>query len=73
MTVGELREALAQYPAESLVVVDGYESGYDDPKIHTTRLCDEQGDGEKAEWWRGRYDDPWSDEDNKIDAVVVGR
>ena len=34
MTIGELIALLSQYPADTRVVVDGYEGGLDDPHVY---------------------------------------
>lgn len=52
MTVRELRDRLANYHDEMLVVVDGYEGGFDFPSA--IRLADVRKT-EDAKWWDGRF------------------
>ena len=57
MTVSELIQLLAAYPADLRVVVNGYEDGYDDlsPKqISTVKIALNTGKHE----WEGRHGDP---------------
>lgn len=70
MNVGELRAALAEYPDDTLVVVQGYEFGYDDPSVGTTRVFDEAAEVNAGAWWRGRY---YDDPDGPLEAVAIRR
>ena len=57
MLVGELIEALRQFPAGLRVVVNGYENGYDDltpERISTAKIS--LNTGKHA--WEGRHGDP---------------
>jgi len=59
MKVKELIELLKQENLESIVVVDGYESGYDElKKIHHVNIIPNphKGDLEKDDnWWDGEF------------------
>jgi hypothetical protein len=52
MTVGELMQELAKYPAETRVVVNGYEDGYCDPLFEDNLPLWDTG---TKRWWEGRY------------------
>lgn len=54
MTVADLRRALDAYPPDQIVVVDGYEAGYDDPCLKVERVkLDACGESNYC----GRHDD----------------
>lgn len=56
MTVRELRALLAMYPDDLLVVVNGYESGYDDP-VTPLQLADvKQREGSWETAYAGMYE-----------------
>lgn len=56
MTVEELIELLAVYPADLRVVVDGYEDGYDN--VHPDKLSVISiRPNKEAHWWNGENDD----------------
>lgn len=62
MTLDELIEKLTQMRDEeggdTLVVVRGYESGYDRiDLIRTIDAYDSRARGDHERWWEGRYDD----------------
>lgn len=73
MTVGELIRHLSGFPKDMLVVVDGYEGGFDDPSPpRKVPVRDELG-REKSDphsHYDGRYE---LDPDGPIEAVVVPR
>lgn len=77
MTVQQLIELLATYPAELRVVVNGYEDGFDDvtpERISVTRI---ELDGGKHPW-EGRHfssSDQAGDADASrvVDALVLRR
>lgn len=71
MTVKELRDKLAAYQPDVLVVGRGYEEGYDDVGISVKSIVDTQGPGKKEAWWNGRYDDADYGEGVAFDAVVI--
>lgn len=73
MTVKDLIKRLSKEPPGRLVVVDGYEGGYDDVGVRVEPIFDAQG-LHKGEWWRGRYGDA-EDRDGQpvITAVVMKR
>ena len=58
MKVKELIAILSSYDPETDVVVDGYESGYDDPDVRESRVEWDANPktGERGEtWWSGRH------------------
>lgn len=68
MTLDELIEKLTQIRdkegGDTIVVVRGYESGYDRvDDVDTLDVYDRRAEGDVEDWWVGRYDD---------DLVVVG-
>jgi len=71
MTVREVIEALSALDPDMLVVGRGYEGGYDDVTVHVETIVDEQGPGEKASWWQGRYDDARYTDGQPFDAAVI--
>jgi hypothetical protein len=79
MTVKELIEKLSSHDPDMMVVVDGYEEGYDDPRVNTVEIIlDVNWDGEKKPThWSGRHEYAYEDEKSAgfkpVTAVVVGR
>lgn len=79
MTVRELIELLQKVPQDSMVVVPGYEGGYDNPKITTSTLIPDAnwGGDKKKTWYNGRHDEFYEmDSDaceNPVNCIVVGR
>lgn len=68
MTLEELIEKLKELRDEeggdTIVLVDGYEYGYDNiTRIETLDVYDRRAEGDVEDWWVGRYDD---------DLVLVG-
>lgn len=64
-TVGELISVLSRLPKETRVLVDGYESGFDDAEVavfQVRRLPD-------AKWWHGS----WTGSPGGEIAVVLRR
>lgn len=62
MTIDELIEKLTQLRDEeggdTIVVVRGYENGYDRvDRIRTIDTYDSRARGAREKWWEGRYDD----------------
>lgn len=72
MTIKQLITELQKHPENTLVLVDGYEDGYDNPKelkkIYVT--------GPKIMgkcWWNGKYSDDYNNsKDNKL-AIIIPR
>lgn len=58
MTVGQLIDYLSSYNPDLRVLVDGYESGYDDLSMFTRRVADQ---GYEEPTVLGKYDDEPSD------------
>ncbi len=54
MTIAELMAVLAQYPPELRVLVESYESGYDEVQRLDRRICVQQS---ARPWWEG----PWQE------------
>ena len=80
MTVAELIEELKTRPQDMMVVVLGYEGGYDNPEVQNngTLLLDENWDGqEKLSWYNGRHSDSYkgcSEEgESPTPCIVIGR
>jgi hypothetical protein len=77
MTVRELIDVLQMMPQDMMVVIPGYEGGFDNPKLSSDSLIlDDNWDGEKkSHWYNGRHA-PYYDghsEGQPIACVVVGR
>lgn len=54
MKVGDLIKLLQEYPSDLRVVVDGYETGYDDltpQQISAEKICLNTGEND----WKGKY------------------
>jgi len=78
MTVNELIEQLKNYPGDSMVVIPGYEGGFDNPSLATTDIVvDYNWDGEnKKHWCEGRHGESYQVDrivTDLVNAVVVGR
>lgn len=74
MTVSELIEKLKQMPPNRVVVVRGYEDGYDDPIVclGQAMLYTNKEDSLDYDWWRGVHDCVNVNSYNGIDPVVCG-
>lgn len=62
MTLDELIEKLKELRDEeggdTLVLVDGYEGGYDNiAYIEALDIYDRRAEGGREQWWDGRYED----------------
>lgn len=77
MTVRELIQKLGEYDPDAVVVVDGYEEGYDDPSVFVTDIVLDTNwrEGKKHTPWSGRHEYFSEIEGNgpAVKAVVVGR
>ena len=76
MTVAELIEKLKAVPQDSMVVIPGYESGFDNPMVYVdTIVKDTNWDGkDKKTWYNGRHDHGIEGDDMiVVNCVVVGR
>lgn len=79
MTVRELVELLKKMPQDMMVVIPGYEGGYDNPELSSSTLVpDENWDGEsKVSWYNGRHGVYYSEMEvqnlQTVACVVVGR
>jgi hypothetical protein len=78
MTVAELIEELNKLPQDMLVLVPGYEGGYDNIEIQNNGavLRDENWDGqEKFYWYNGRHGEAYRavEGDETTPCIVIGR
>jgi hypothetical protein len=77
MTVAELIEELNKLPQDSMVVIPGYEGGYDNPDVSTGTLVENDNwDGqEKFYWYNGRHAVYYVDMvgDQPVNCIVIGR
>lgn len=60
MTVRELMTALAAWHPDTMVVVRGYEGGFDDPDIHEVGVCLDVNAGSSVYGRHGAPSDPGS-------------
>jgi len=68
MKIKELIEKLQQFDPELMVMVDGYEDGYDDPIVGPVKKLKLN---ENAEWYNGKYE--WSKTDEGVEALLIER
>ena len=81
MTVRELVDMLKEMPQDSLVVIPGYEGGFDNPTVSTSTLIVDSNwnsvKNEKHSWYYGRHNVyyPEHEETSAVpeNCVVVGR
>lgn len=79
MTVAELVELLKMMPQDMMVVIPGYEGGFDNPELSSKDLVlDENWNGEsKNSWYNGRHGCYYSEMEGQnsppVACVVVGR
>jgi hypothetical protein len=78
MTVAELLEELKKLPQDMLVMVQGYEGGYDNAEVQNNGsvLLNDNWDGqEKLSWYNGRHGECYRAEagDELTPCVVIGR
>lgn len=79
MTVNELIEQLKMVPGDSLVVIPGYENGFDNPVVYSDTIVENTNwDGnEKITWYNGRHDRYYAgleaSDIQPINCIVVGR
>lgn len=70
ITVGELIDSLSTFDRDALVLVNGYEGGFQAPEVHERVVC-------KTRW--ASYRGPWDDVDDGDletdidDAVIISR
>ena len=68
MKIKELIEKLQQFDPELMVVVDGYEGGYDDPIVGPVKKLNLNVN---EEWYNGKHE--WSRKDEGVDALIIER
>jgi hypothetical protein len=79
MTVSELIEQLKNMPQDMMVVIDGYEGGYDNPELSSSKLIpDSNWNGKSKEaWYNGRHDVYYVEMEDQnlstVECVVIGR
>ena len=78
MTVSELIEQLKMVPGDSMVVIPGYEGGFDNPSLETKDIVvDYNWNGKtKEEWYMGRHGESYQADrvvTDLVNAVVIGR
>ena len=83
MTVAELIEELKELPPDMLVMIPGYEGGYDNAEVWRNRVVvlDDNWDGqEKFYWYNGRHATYYNDMeckdregDEPTQCVAIGR
>ena len=69
-TVTKLIEALKVFPGDTLIVMSGYESGYENiepPKL--TKLQQQK----ENKYWDGEFQETEQEGENVLDAVVLNR
>ena len=70
VTVGELRDWLAGFEPDTLILVDGYEDGYDRPHIHLAKV--RPMPPERQRNWNGMWDHAYPSDEGET-AIVVSR
>lgn len=77
MTVADLIDKLLTLPPDMMVVIPGYEGGYDNPEVCMGAIVqDTNWDGKNKEhWYMGRHDKDydWRPQDGEPNVVVIGR
>jgi hypothetical protein len=80
MTVNELIEELKKVPGDLMVVVLGYEGGYENPEVQNngSLVVDSNWNGQtKNTWYNGRHDIFWPEMEESgltpVQCVVIGR
>lgn len=81
MTVRELTDMLSKMPQNSLVVIPGYEGGFDDPSVYTDTLIVDSNwnsvSNKKECWYYGRHNRYYPEHEETSarpeNCVVVGR
>jgi hypothetical protein len=68
MNVKELIEVLSQYPEDTMVVVRGYEGGYDESKYTTEILLRLNANNA---WYYGDHEEADKYTENPVKAVVI--
>lgn len=73
MTIAELIFALSAYPSDTLVVVRGYEAGYNDASIQEKEIVlnDNPKDSEGYIWYYGTHGSDRHNEDSPKTKVIV--
>jgi len=74
MKIAELKEKLSEFPDDMEVCVDGYESGYDDIGVLSTKCVSfyDVTEDRSDSWWDGRHQIMTDDTDNEdIRTILV--
>lgn len=67
MTVKELKEQLSEYPDDTLVVVTGYEIGYDAVyALETLNACEKSN----PRWWEGQFEKPFHNDSRPVIKII---
>ena len=73
LTVKDLIEALAEYPPDIRVVVNGYEAGFDDLHVDSLRTICIRPKPDHSEW-EGENEEAWLNPGaNEFSAVCITR
>lgn len=67
MTIAELKELLKDYPDSMKIVVNGYENGYNNPRIDNVKIKSSKRDDDA--YWEGEYEESRNGEF----VLVIGR
>lgn len=71
MTAKDLIEKLTQIPADTLILVSGYEDGYTPAKPCSLEQVFKKDIGE--EWWFGEYYIDYTNDHETISAFIIPR
>jgi len=69
-TVATLIEALKKFPADTPVVVSGYESGYENMMLPKLIQLEQQ---KENKYWDGEFQQTEQEGENTLNAVVLNR
>ncbi len=72
MTVQQLIQLLEKYPPDTRVMVNGYETGFDDISAERVSIVKVRLNA-GTERWEGKHEDAPSDDNEAIDALVIRR
>ena len=69
-TVGKLIEALKEFPADTPVVVSGYESGYENMMLPKLIQLEQQ---KENKYWDGEFQEVEQKDENTLNTVALSR